>query len=526
MRKFGARVLAAGLLLCGLFAACAAPPSTVSELHYGLTLVPTGLDPHINASSELGIPLRSVYDTLIFRDAQGLFVPGLARAWTISTDGLSYTFSLRAGVSFHDGTPFDGDAVRINLERILNPETKSQKARFMLGPLTRVEVLDALTVRLSLSEPFAPLLDALSQPYCGLASPTALAHWGDTDYQFHQVGTGPYRFAEYVSGDHLTLERNPDYAWGPSIYNNRKAAVERIIFRFYADPATRAPALLSGEADVMGELPPQDALRLKQDPSFQLVPVPIPGQPLALYLNTQSPPTDDLSVRQALIVSAGRQAIIDTIFGGLSPVATSPISSSTWGFVEVVPAAQDTARAEALLDEAGWLREPSSEWRVRNGTALTVEVVIPPWGFNPQVGQMLEQQWEALGIRVNLTQVASFAGLREAQAAGKYNLLSINLSGADPDLMRPFFVSDGSYNLSRVADAQLDTLLGEAARATDPAERLRLMAEAQQRVAALALVLPVRDYVNLNMARAGVEGLSYDAQGWFPLLIDVSLTEP
>ncbi len=179
-----------------------------------------------------------------------------------------------------------------------------------------------------------------------------------------------------------------------------------------------------------------------------------------------------------------------------------------------------------MLDEAGWARIPGSTWRVKNGAPLTVEAVIPPWGFNPQVGQMLEQQWEALGIQVNLTQVASFAALREAQAAGQYNLLSINLSGADPDLLRPFFVTDGSYNLSRVADAQLDQLFGEAARVTDPQQRLELMAEAQQRVAALALVVPVRDYVNLNVARAGVEGLSFDAQGWFPLLIDVSLKQP
>ncbi len=523
MRAIAARLFAAGLLLSGLLTACAAPPAITSELDYGLTLVPTGIDPHVNASSELGIPLRSVYDTLVFRDAQGGFVPGLARAWAISSNGLTYTFSLRAGVEFHDGTPFNAEAVRVNLERILNPETKSQKARFMLGPLKTVAVLDGLTVRLTLSEPFAPLLDSLSQPYCGIASPAALAKWGNTDYQFHQVGTGPYRFAEYVSGDHLTLERNADYAWGPSIYHNRKAAIERIVFRFYADPATRAPALLSGAAQVMGELPPQDAVHLKEDPAFQLVPVPIPGQPLALYLNTAVPPTDDLAVRRALILGADRQSIIKTVFGGLSPVATSPISSSTWGFVEVVPPEPDTARAQALLDEAGWVRTPASTWRTKDGTPLTIEVVVPPWGFNPQVGQMLEQQWEALGIQVNLTQVASFAALREAQVAGKYNMLSINLSGADPDLLRPFFVHDGSYNLSRVADSDLDRLFLSAAQSTDPAARLRLMAEAQQRVAALALVLPVRDYVNLNVARAEVQGLSFDAQGWFPLLIDTSL---
>ncbi|MGD0808067.1 MAG: ABC transporter substrate-binding protein, partial [Anaerolineales bacterium] len=107
-------------------AACARSASVKSELHYGLTLAPTGIDPHINASSELGIPLASVYDTLIFRDPAGGFVPGLAQGWEISADGLQYTFFLRSDVHFQDGTPFNAQAVKVNLERILDPANKSQ----------------------------------------------------------------------------------------------------------------------------------------------------------------------------------------------------------------------------------------------------------------------------------------------------------------------------------------------------------------------------------------------------------------
>jgi peptide/nickel transport system substrate-binding protein len=218
--RIGKLALAAGMLL-GCFA-CSPVQAGIKELRYGLTLVPTGIDPHIHASSELGIPLASVYDTLVFRDADGGFVPGLAERWEIAADGLQYTFFLRRGVRFHDGTSFDARAVQVNLERILDPKTKSQKARFMIDKIKAVTVVDDFTVRLDLSEPFAPMLDSLSQVYVGMASPAALEKWG-AEYQFHQSGTGPFRFVEYVAGDHLTLERNPDYAWAPSIYRNKSA---------------------------------------------------------------------------------------------------------------------------------------------------------------------------------------------------------------------------------------------------------------------------------------------------------------
>jgi peptide/nickel transport system substrate-binding protein len=185
-------------------------PDALTELVYGLTLSPTGIDPHINASSELGIPLRSVYDTLVYREAETLeFVPGLAESWVISPDGLTYSFTLRQGISFHDGTPFDAEAIRVNIERILNPANNSLKAAQLLGPLAQVNVIDPYHVDLVLSEPFAPLLDGLSQPYVGIASPAALAEYDAATYQFHQVGTGPYRFAEYLPNDRLVLNGIP-----------------------------------------------------------------------------------------------------------------------------------------------------------------------------------------------------------------------------------------------------------------------------------------------------------------------------
>ncbi len=132
----------------------------------------------------------------------------------MSADGTIYTFKLPQGVKFHDGTPFDAAAVVANLTRIADPATKSQKAVFLLGPYDSSDAVDDLTVRIRLKEPYAPLLDGLSQVYLGMASPAALSKWGD-QYQLHQVGTGPFKFVSYQERQSLVLESNPDYDWAP-----------------------------------------------------------------------------------------------------------------------------------------------------------------------------------------------------------------------------------------------------------------------------------------------------------------------
>jgi peptide/nickel transport system substrate-binding protein len=504
-------------------AACARSASGKSELHYGLTLVPTGIDPHINASSELGIPLASVYDTLVFRDPAGGFVPGLAQRWEQSSDELRYTFILRRDVKFQDGTPFNAQAVKANLDRILNPANHSQLARFLIDKVQSVTVVDPYTVQLRLSEPFAPLLDSLSQVYLGMASPAALEKWGK-DYAFHQVGTGPFQFVEYVPGDHLTLERNPDYAWAPSIYYHRIAQVQRIVFRFYADPATRAPALLSGEADVMGEVLPLDAATLAKDDRFSVYPVNIPGQPLQFFFNIHQAPTDDALVRQALLAATDRTTLVHTVFGSYSPVATGPLDAATWGASAVIPAASYNAeQADALLRQAGWVDSNGDGFREKNGQPLHLRVVYPPWGLTPQAADLLDLQWKKIGASVELIQVPSFSALVEAQAGGAYNLISMNEAGTDPYLLGTFFQTGGLYNWSGVDDPRLNSLLFDAAQAETDADRLELYRQAQTEIASQYLVLPIRDYVNLNVAGRRVRGLHFTAQGWFPVLIDIGL---
>lgn len=520
-------VLMLVVLLVLLLSGCRGESDPARKLVYGLTLEPSGIDPHIHASSELGIPLSSVYDTLVCLDPEsGDFVPGLAVGWTISEDGRVVSFDLRKEVRFHDGTRFDANAVKFNLERVMDPDTASQKARYMLGQFDRVEVLDDYQVAIHLEAPYAPLLDSLSQVYLGMASPTAVERWGNADYQFHQVGTGPYRFEEYVPGDHLTLVRNPDYRWAPAYSRQEGAQVAEIEFRFFQDPATRAIALESGQVQIMGEIPPQDAGRLEENPAYQLYPVPIPGQPLQLFLNTTRPPTDELAVRQALIHATDRETIVNTVFGPWSPVASAPLTAVTLGYVPnfVTWYPYDLQKAQDLLAEAGWVDSDDDGIRDRAGQPLVMELYYMGWGMMPEVIQMLENAWTAVGIQVN-AQLVSYPAALEAASNGDHNAIPFNLSGTDPAQLNNFFSSGGGFNWAKINDPELDAWLSKANTLADLDGRLALYGQVQLRIMEQALILPIRDYVNLNAANSRVEGLRYDARGWFPLLLEVQLAD-
>ncbi len=519
----------AWILILIFFLTGCSSSSEKPDLVYGLTLSPTGIDPHLNASSELGIPLQSVYDTLVFRDpATGEFIPGLAASWTLSADEQDYTFLLRTDVEFHDGTPFNAEAVQANLERILNPENRSQKALSLLGPLHSVSIEDEHTITFHLSEPYGGLLDALSQVYLGMASPAALEQWGP-EYQFHQVGTGPYRFVEYIPNNRILLELNEAYSWAPSFYNISADPPNRIEFRFYTDPATRALALESGEVDIMGEIPKLDAVRLEAADSFSLLAVPIPGQPLQYFFNTTLPPTDDPLVREALFQSLDRAAIVDTVFGPSSPVASDILSSSMQTFphaprFETGSAHDSPSSPEKMLDQAGWLADPQTGKRFREGSTLAVRIAAPTWGMNPEVAQLMRAGWEKLGIEVEIQVMPGFGQLKEAHDANTFHLIGINFFGTDPAFLASFYSSDGLYNWSNVNNPELNRWLTDAARMQPgQTERTALYTSIAETIREDILILPVRDYVNLIIYRNSVRNLRYSAEGWFPLLIELTI---
>ena len=527
------RILVITLLVLVLLAGqafAASPQQTAQEggkLIYGLTLSPSGIDPHVNASSELGIPLTSVYDPLVWATHAGTFVPGLSESWDISPDGLAYTFHLRRDVRFHDGTPFNAEAVKVNLERIVAPETKSQKAAQMLGPYDHTEIVDEYTVRIVLQEPFAPLMGALSQVYVAMASPAALEKWG-VDYQMHQVGTGPFEFKEYVPGDHLTLVANPDYDWAPELFTHQgRPYLDEIEFRFFTEPAVRALALEDGEVQIMGEIPPLDAQRLETNVNLRVLPIAIPGQTMHIFINTAKAPTDDLDVRRALLYATDRQTIVDTLFDGFSPVAEGPLSAGTIGYDATIAGKYpfDPDKARRLLENAGWTDQNGDGILEQDGRSLQLDTYLMTWGFIPEIAVMLQAQFKDVGIDLK-TETVTYPAALDAAREGRHNLIPFNVSDPDPDILRTFFSSANTpngFNWSKIVDPELDRLLMDGARALDPDERAQIYAQVQQRIMDQALIIPIREYVNINAASARVNGLQYDVRGWFPLFYDVYL---
>lgn len=527
MRSVASLLIMVMLLLLGCMPANT--EQVTNRITYGLTLIPSGIDPHIHASSELGIPLRQVYDTLVYRDPDTLaFVPGLAEEWVISSDGLTYTFTLKQGVTFHDGTPFNAQAVAANLDRIINPDTASQRAAFMLGPYRGYTVVDDYTIQVMLNEPYAPLLDSFAQIYLAIASPTALAEYSLNRYQFHQVGTGPYRFKEYLPGDRIVIQRNPDYSWGPDFYRKGPSdadIIEEIVFRFYVDESTRRTALENGDAQIMGEILPTDARALATSSQFQLITTPIPGQPAQFMFNTALFPTDNLAVRQALLTGLNRSLIADTVFQGFSPAAWGPLASSAqyYSISVVNEFAFDAEAARQLLENAGFQDANGNGFLDGPDGDLVINVIVPNWGLLPQVAQVMQEQWRLLGVSVRIESVPGFNALLDRVANQPYHLVAFDTPGIDPAMLNQYFLTDGSRNWMNYSNLQLDNTIRAAVREVDPSARRNLYQQIQLFIVAEALTVPIREYVNLNAADASIEGLRFDAYGWFPLLNDVTL---
>jgi len=498
-----------------------------NRIVYGLTLNPSGLDPHIHISNELGIPFFSVYDTLVYRHPQTMdFVPGLAERWEMAPDGLNWTFSLRRDVTFHDGTPFNAQAVAANLDRITDPELASGKARALLGPYTGYTIVDDYTITLHLSEPYAPLLDGLSQVYLGIASPAALREHSKNTYQWHQVGTGPYRLEEVVPGDHIVLRRNPDYAWGPVFYAEATGqSVDTVEFRFYTDPATRSLALESGEVQMIGELLPTDVELLLGNTQLRVLRVPIPGQPQQFFFNVKRAPTDELAVRQALLYATNRTEIVDAVFQGQSPVAHGPLTAVTPFYDPAVETLYpfDPTFAQSLLQGAGYGDSDNDGIWDRDGEPLRLTMVFASWNQTPEVAQLIQSEWRDIGIEVELIRVPDFPTLRSYALEGDFNLIAFYDFGVEASLLNRFYMTGGANNWSGFSDPELDGWLHEAVRQVDAGTRAALYSSAQQRIMEQAVVLPIREYVNLNGTTARLDGVIFSAQGWWPLLRNLQL---
>lgn len=424
---------------------------------------PRAMDPANQAATYTGSILSHMYDTLLTVNPQGEVVPSLATGYTYSDDGLEWTFTLREGVVFHDGSPFNAECVKYTFERILNPENALVAFGRFNPIIDTVEVLDDYTVKFTLKAPYPAFALLLTINQAAIMTPTA-----DEIVANRPVGTGPFTFVEYVSGDRVVMERFDDF-WGPA------PQVDRLVWRWSPEESVMVMALQAGEIDVAVPLPPTHADVLAASPGVKVFEA--PGSAVFwLALNVTKEPLTDKRVRQALNYATDRQGLVDAVLWGHGTVAHSPLAPQYFGYDRTVAGYEyNLEKARELLTEAGYPDGFTMSISVQEAESKYAEVLQGMWrevGVNVIVDQLEHALWSA----------KVFAPLEENETMSVFASWSSIL---DADLMlTPLFATrsfpPASANLGFFSNARLDEILDRARTIVDPEERRELYAEAQR----------------------------------------------
>ena len=440
-----------------------APTARAADvLNIGIAGDPSPLDPARSGNFLDRNIFASLCDKLIDTDPEMRFVPQLATSWEWSADGLALTLHLRADVSFQDGTPFDAEAVKVNIERDKTLATSLRKPE--LRPVASVEVIDPLTVKLNLSVPDAPLLAFLADRSGMMLSPQSIAKLGD-NVASHPVCAGPFSFTERVAQDRIVLDRFAGY------WNAKAIAIDRIVFRPMPDSSVRLVNLRSGELQIVDQLAATDAAVVKGDPHLRLAQHAAAAyRTLQFNLNhgprSETPLGKDPRVRKALEKAIDRKALDEAVFDGLFiPNNQSEVPNSTyWNPDHPVPE-RDLDGARALLREAG-LDHISFGLQLANTTT------------DAQIGEVLQAMAREAGFDIKLEQLETNTG-NTADLAGDFDVALLTWSGrADPDANLSIWMAcNGPFNFGTYCNPKVDELLKQARETGDAEKRIALYRE-------------------------------------------------
>ncbi|QLF71493.1 ABC transporter substrate-binding protein (plasmid) [Peteryoungia desertarenae] len=511
------RTAVAAVALAGL--ACTAKAQTPPNvLVVGQIAEPQSLDPHtVTATNDFRI-LANLYDGLVrYKDGTLEVEPALAESWEISEDGKTYTFTLREGVTFHDGSELNAEAVKFNFDRMLNEDhpfydTGPFPLSFNFSAIDSVNALDARTVEFKLKEPFAPFLSNLAYPTGLIVSPAAVREHGE-DFGRNPSGTGPFRFVEWQSNQRVVAEKNPDY-WDGA------AQLEAVVFRPITDANTRVAEMMSGGIDVMVEVPPDNLESFRTDSSFTVAEQAGPHVWFGI-LNTREGPFADKKVRQAANYAVNKQTLVDNVLQGTATVAAGPIPPAfNWVESTVEPYPHDPERAKALLAEAG-VENPELTFYVTEGGSGMLDPVT--------MGAAIQADLEAVGFDVTIETYEwnTFLGRVNPGLEGKADMAEMAWMTNDPDTL-PYLAlrsaampDQGGFNSGYYSNPEVDDLLEKARTSTDQAERGRLYGEVQRIVHEDAPWLFVANWKQNAVTSAAVDG--FKLQPSFLLLLkDVS----
>ncbi|WP_432933233.1 ABC transporter substrate-binding protein [Microbispora sp. CA-135349] len=510
-------VLVAALAACG--SQTPAAPAGGTSLTWAVETEPITFNPHQWAQNKARLLVFDQFDALLARGEDGSFVPWLARSWRVSDDGRTYTFELRDDVTFQDGTKFDAAAVKANLDKLREPGYNPTVAAIQLHAFDRAEVLSPTTLEIRLKEPDGLFLDFLASPYAGQVSPKSLREAKDLKAGGPDVvGTGPFILDRYVRGQEVHYRRNPRYNWAPQGRTHQGPAyLSEITYRFLPQAAVRAGALTSGQVQVVEGVAATDIQAIKQDPALSFRSALNSGTAFSYYFNTSHPPFDDRRVRQAFREAVDLDAVLASVYQGTATRAWSVVGKTSPFYDPTLERTYggDAAKANALLDAAGWTGRDAEGYRTKDGKRLTVRsVASAPFvrdrrDILAQAIQAQVKQTAGIDFQVKIVDQGSAQKALDDDAYEIFeNSRGDSDVGAALNLILP---KGGAINRTHYDDARLDGWLARASASSDAAERKALYAKVQRKVVAdEAVVFPVYVPSDQIAASRNVQGLGFD----------------
>lgn len=461
-------------LLAGMGAAQAQTAITIA-----MQLEPPNLDPTGGAAEAIdSVVYANIFQGLTRFTSDGSVIANLADSWEISADGLVYTFKLHPGVMFHDGSAMDAEDVKFSLDRA-RAETSTNAQKALFAQIADVAVVDAATVKVTLSEPNGSFLFNMAWGDAVIVAPES----ADTNATA-PVGTGPYKFVDWVQGDRINLARNEAY-WGPA------PALETATFRFISDPTAALAAVMAEDIDVFAGFPaPENLAQIAADSRFQVITGSTEGETI-LAMNNKLPPFDNVKVREAVSHAIDRQAIIDgAMFGYGTPIGTH-FAPHNPAYVDLTAGSgYDPELSKKLLAEAGF------------ADGFTTTLKLPPPSYARRGGEIIAAQLAEVGIKAEISNLEWAQWLEQAFKAKDFGLTIV--SHTEP--MDIGIYGNPEYYFQYDNQAFRD-VMAKLTGTTDEAARTALLQEAQTMIA--------KDYVNgylfqlaaLTVAKAGVQGL-------------------
>lgn len=489
-------------------------------LIWGMPAETDALDPHATGGWSTYQVTYQIFEGLVKEDLTKAdvstppLVPGLATSWDISEDGTTYTFHLREGVKFHDGTPFDAAAVKFNFDRFWNEKSSDfyPKAKAFVVAYTKwikdVEVVDPMTVKVTLTAPnyewLRQGLQSYGQPL--MISPASVKEYGNEGVALHPIGTGPFRFVERDQGVKTVLERNDDY-WGT------KAKLDKVIIRPLQDPATRINALESGEIQMMTTPPWDDIDRLVQEGFVLSTNENVPYINF-IHLNLHNPALQDIRVRKAINMAVDREGIAKEIYRNTGKAEYGMLSPGTYaydpGFTSY---SYDPDGAAKLLGEAGY------------GPDKPLKLVfdIPQYGTGEIVETWIQRDLKKIGIDLDLHKYewVTYLGRWAGGMSDDIGMNEIGWGMSTPawiDIVaRCDTVAPGGQNSGYYCNPEVDKLLDQAIVTKDEAAAKALYQQANRLIMDDAAFVPLVDDLQPVLLAPSVKGFVNPPEDWFDL---------